>query len=482
LATAPTPAFVLAGTHSGCGKTTLAAGLLRAFRNQGLAVAPFKCGPDYLDPQLHRVAAGRDSWNLDGWFLEDGPLRDAFRQGAAGAPGTGCADLGLVEGVMGLFDGADPVSFQGSTADLARRMDLPVVLVVDGSGMGGSVAATVLGHQALWPDLELAGVLLNRLGGERHFRLQAAAIQAHTRVPVLGWVPASRTWRLPERHLGIYRPHELPDLEGALDRLAEELTATIDLNALRALARVPGAGAAADKQTIHRADDQAHPPSVPAVAAGDLPVALARDEAFCFTYADTLARLERLGVRWVPFSPLREGVPEGVAGIYLPGGYPELHARELAANGAFLEGLRRAGRQDRPLFAECGGYMVLAEALVDAEGRSHAMAGLIPGRARMTGRLQGFGYKRLRALGDNLLCRAGAEGQAHEFHHSVWEDGLAAPAWRAENLRGEAAEEGFARGNLLASYGHLHFGARPDWAETWVAGMRYHGTLRKVQP
>ena len=465
MATAPTPAFVLAGTHSGCGKTTLAAGLLRAFRRQGLAVAPFKCGPDYLDPQLHRVAAGRESWNLDGWFLEDGPLLDAFRQGAAGAPGARCADLGLVEGVMGLFDGADPVSFQGSTADLARRLGLPVVLVVDGSGLGGSVAATVLGHQTLWPDLELAGVLLNRLGGERHFRLQAAAIQSHTRVPVLGWMPASRTWRLPERHLGIYRPHELPDLEGALDRLAEELAATVDLDALRALARVPGAGAGvaagkqasgsagvvADKRAVYEAGDQTDETPVRSFATGDLPVALARDEAFCFIYADTLARLERLGVRWVPFSPLREGVPEGVTGIYLPGGYPELHARELAANGAFLEGLRRAGRRDLPLFAECGGYMVLAEALVDAEGRSHAMAGLIPGRARMTGRLQAFGYKRLRALGDNLLCRAGAEGRAHEFHHSVWEGGPAAPAWRTENLRGEAAEEGLARGYLLAS-------------------------------
>jgi cobyrinic acid a,c-diamide synthase len=242
------------------------------------------------------------------------------------------------------------------------------------------------------------------------------------------------------------------------------------------------AGKPTGQQAVYEAGNQADDTSVRSLATGDLPVALARDEAFCFIYADTLARLERLGVCWVPFSPLREGVPEGVAGIYLPGGYPELHARELAANGAFLEGLRRAGRLDLPLFAECGGYMVLAEALVDAEGRSHAMAGLVPGRARMTGRLQGFGYKRLRALGDNLLCRAGAEGRAHEFHHSVWEGGLAAPAWRAENLRGEAAEEGFARGNLLASYGHLHFGAQPDWAESWVMRLRYHGSLRKEEP
>ena len=450
-----TPAFVLAGTHSGCGKTTLAAGLIRAFRRTGLSVAPFKCGPDYLDPQLHQVAAGRPCWNLDGWFLDDPGLGEAFARGSRGA------ELGLVEGVMGLFDGADPVTFQGSSADLARRLGLPVVLVVDGSGVGGSVAATVLGHRLLWPELDLAGVILNRLGGERHFQLQAAAIQAHAGVPVLGWVAESGSWQLPERHLGIHRPWEVPGLEPALDTLAAAIAGTVDLDALRALARAP----------------EAVPASGLPPLAGGLRVALARDEAFCFLYADTLDRLERLGVTWVPFSPLRERLPMGVSGVYLPGGYPELHAAQLAGNGAFLADLRRAAAQDLPIFAECGGYMVLAEALVDLDGRSHAMAGLIPGRARMAGRLQSFGYKRLRALGDNLLGPAGSEGRAHEFHHSVWEGPLAAPAWCATDLAGAAATEGYARGNLLASYSHLHFGAQPGWADNWVARMRYHGPL-----
>jgi len=443
------PAFLLAGTHSGCGKSTVAAGLLRAFRNQGLAIAPFKAGPDFLDPMLHRAAAGRASWNMDGFFQDDPGLREAFARGGQGA------QLALVEGVMGLFDGADPVSFLGSGADLARRLGLPVVLVVDGQGAGGSVAATVLGHARIWPDLDLAGVILNRLGSERHFELQRAAIAAHTGVPVLGWVPERRDWCLPERHLGIHQPHELPDLERALDRLATGLAETVDLGRIRALAR-----------------PVRDLPRVEAVRTGPLAVALGRDEAFAFTYADTLDRMERLGVQWVPFSPLRERLPEGIAGLYLPGGYPELHGAVFAANGALHADLKAAHAAGMPIFAECGGYMALGEALVDLEGRTHAMAGVIPGRFRMTGRLQSFGYKRLRLLRDGLLGGSGAGGLGHEFHHSILEGPPPCPAWQAENLGGEGAAEGHAQGGLLAGYAHLHFGAQPHWAESWVAHLR----------
>jgi cobyrinic acid a,c-diamide synthase len=347
------------------------------------------------------------------------------------------------------------VTFQGSGADLARRLGLPVVLVVDGGGMGGSVAATVLGHARLWPDLDLAGVILNRLGGPRHFELQRASLEAHTDTPALGWIPKRKDWCLPERHLGIHQPQEVPGLDAALDRLAAGLAETVDLGRLRGLARPVTAL-----------------PWVEPPRGGDLPVALGRDEAFAFTYADTLDRLERLGVRWVPFSPLRERLPEGVAGLYLPGGYPELHAAAFSANTQLHAALREAHRAGMPILAECGGYMALGEALVDLEGRAHAMAAVIPGRFRMTERLQSFGYKRLRLLRDGLLGAAGDEGRAHEFHYSVREGALEFPAWRAEPLRGDGAEEGHAQGNLLAGYAHLHFGAQPGWAETWVARMR----------
>lgn len=443
------PAFLLAGTHSGSGKTTLTAGLLRAFRRQGVAIAPFKTGPDYLDPMLHAMAAGRPCWNLDGFFQDEAGLRDTFAKGSQGA------NLALIEGVMGLFDGVDPVTFQGSGADLARTFGIPVVLVVDGGGVGGSVAATVLGHARLWPDLKLAGVILNRLSGQGHFELQKAAIEAHTEVPVLGWVPKRPDWSLPERHLGIHQPHEIPGLDEALDRLGQGLSETLDLDRLRALA-APVAGC----------------PTVTAPTRGDLPVGLAWDEAFSFAYADTLDRFERLGVRWVRFSPLRDRLPEPLAGVYLPGGYPELHAETFSRNTGLHADLRAAHAAGMPIFAECGGYMALGEVLYDLEGRAHPMAGVIPGRFRMTERLQSFGYKRLRLLRDTPFGPEGREGKGHGFHHSIREDAPAAPVWHAENTRGQGEAEGHAEGGLVAGYTHLAFGAQPDWAEAWVARVR----------
>lgn len=447
------PGLVLAGTHSGAGKSTVTAGLLLAFRRRGLRVAPFKAGHDFLDPMLHAFAAGRSSWNLDGWFMDDAALAEAWSRGARDA------DLGLVEGVMGLFDGTGQ-GFEGSTAELAKRLGLPVVLVVDAPGMGTNAAAVVLGHAKLWPELSLAGVIFNRVGSEGHHALLKEAVETHAGVRSFGWIRSDAAFHLPERHLGLHRPGEIPGLGAALDGFAAGLEATLDLDGLQAMAAGPRAGSAPVTASV-----------------GDLPVALARDEAFCFLYQDTLDRLTRLGVRWVPFSPLRDRLPEGVAGLYLPGGYPELHAEALACRGDLFADLRRAAAHGLPIYAECGGYMALAEALVDAEGQSHAMAGILPGRVRMTGRLQSFGYKRLRALRDTLLCPEGAEGKAHEFHYSVWEDGASRPAWEAAGLRGGSAFEGHAEGALLASYAHIHFAAQPGWAERWVAWMGRHRHL-----
>jgi cobyrinic acid a,c-diamide synthase len=446
--TAPPPGLVLAGTHSGCGKTTLAVGLVRALGARGLVVAPFKCGPDFLDPQLHRAAAGRPCWNLDGWFMDDAALLDTYAQGSRGA------GLALVEGAMGLFDGADPVSFQGSSADLARRLGLPVVLAVDASAMGGSVAATVLGHARLWPDLDLAGVVFNRVSGPGHYALLRAAVKAHTEVKPLGYAAPCAGWTLPERHLGIHRPSEIPDLASALDALGVELAGTVDLDGLLALARpVPGGTAAA-------------PRARPGLAVG-----LAWDEAFSFAYPDTLDRMERLGVRWVPFSPLRDRLPEGLAGLYLPGGYPELHAAELAGNRDFLAALKAALDRGLPCYAECGGLMLLGESLVTVDGRAYPMAGALPGRAVMTGRLQHFGYRDLETRQDTLLAPAGSRARGHEFHCSRWEGGWAGDAYLSRPVHGEPGLEGFARGPLLASYAHIHFASAPTWAEHWAAAM-----------
>lgn len=443
------PGLLIAGSHSGCGKTTLVAGLLRELRYQGIKAAPFKCGPDFLDPQLHNVAAGRSSWNLDAWFMDDGALRETYTRGSCGA------DIAVIEGVMGIFDGADHITFAGSSADIAVRLGVPVILVVDAPGVGGSVAAIVLGHTRLWPNLNLAGVIFNRVSSEGHYRILKEAVEAHTDVTPLGYAIPSENWRLPERYLGIHRPSEIPDLDRSLDTLAAELASTIDVDALCALA--------APVPDVHIEES---------LSSEELPVGLAWDEAFSFAYADTLNRMERLGVRWVPFSPLRDRLPEGIAGLYLPGGYPELHAEVLSRNNEFRIQLKRVLEEGMPCYAECGGLMVLTEALVTLDGRSYEMMGVIPGRVRMTDKLQRFGYKELKTACDTLLSPAGGTARAHEFHCSIWEDAPVQNAYTTRSLGNMCQTEGYARGNLLATYCHIHFASAPAWAESWAARMR----------
>lgn len=448
-----TPAFLLAGTHSGSGKSTLCAGLLRAYRNRGCHIAPFKAGPDYLDPKLHKAASNHESWNLDAFFQDEEGLLESFERN------TRDADLALVEGVMGLFDGYDPVHFKGSAAHLAKLLDIPVVLVVDGAGVGASLAATVLGHKNLMPELHISGVILNRVSGAKHAELQQSAIVDHTGIPVIGYLPKQKNWSLPERHLGIHQPEEIQGLDQALDELAKVIEAHINLDALQTLARPV------------RSITDTHAPQPSKHLRVGLRVGLSLDEAFNFIYPDTLDCLERLGVEWVPFSPLRDSLPERLDGLYLCGGYPELHAEKLSQNQTILAQLRQAHQDDLPIFAECGGYMLLGECLTDITGQSFEMAGVIPGRFRMTERLRAFGYKHITAECDNLLAQKGEVGKAHEFHHSQLEALNPAPAWKAEGLSGKSHQEGYAKGNLLASYAHLHFGAQRHWAERWVKRM-----------
>ena len=483
------PGLLIAGTHSGCGKTTLVAGLLRAFRNQGIKTAPFKCGPDFLDPQLHHVAAGRSSWNLDTWFMDDEALRETYMRGSCGA------ELAVIEGVMGLFDGADHITFAGSSADIATRLGIPVILVVDASGVGGSVAAMVLGHTKLWPNLNLAGVIFNRVSNEGHYRILKEAVEKYTNVAPLGYAAPNAAWRLPERYLGIHRPSEIPDLDRSLDALAYELSKTIDMKSLCTLATPVSSFITPVIKHIHchAGLDPASRPILDSrfrgndgfdryrcqsniieetASSGELTVGLAWDEAFSFAYADTLDRMERLGVRWVPFSPLRDRLPEGIAGLYLPGGYPELHAEELSRNSEFRVQLKRALGEGMPCYAECGGLMVLTEALVTLDGRTYEMTGAIPGKTRMTEKLQRFGYKELEAANDTLLSPTGSKARGHEFHCSVWEDAPVQNAYITHFRGNNSQTEGYAQGNLLATYCHLHFASAPAWAERWVEQMR----------
>lgn len=450
------PRLVFAGTASGVGKTTVAMAVIAAFTGRGLTVAPFKAGPDYIDPTFHALAAGRPCRNLDGWILPHENLRALFARASTNA------DLSIVEGVMGLFDGRNEAGESGSTAELAKLLQAPVVLVLDVGKQARSAAATARGFQAFDPAVPLAGFVLNRVGSERHARLVRREVEAATGLPVLGVLPKSAKVALPERHLGLVPTQELGRAQEVLGQLSELAGQHLDLDGLLAAARQAGPILVETPELF---------PSEPlkSVNSG---LAVARDEAFSFYYEDNLDLLAAFGARLLPFSPLRDAaLPPDTGGLYLGGGFPELFAARLAANGALLADVRRAAADGMPIYAECGGLMYLAEALTDFEGSRHRMAGLLPCEVAMTDRRTALGYVRLRTQRNTLLCPAKTELRGHEFHWSrLSAGGEQANAY--EIIEPSPRSEGFANGNVLASYVHLHFGAEPDLARRFVQAMR----------
>jgi len=450
------PRLVVAGTASGVGKTLCAAGLIGALRRRGLVVQPFKCGPDYIDPGWHGVAAGRPCRNLDIWMLGEAGMREAFVRGCEKA------DVAVVEGVMGLFDGARFDSSAHSTADIAARLGAPVALVIDIAAAGRSAAATALGFARFDRATPVAAVALNRAGSEGHARGCAEAIAEVAGLPTLGWLPQSSELVLPERHLGLPLAAETVRRDSVLSAAANMVAEHFNLDALLGLASSAAPLSAPDRHG-------------PVTAPIDGPVlAIARDAAFSFYYEDDLDLLAEEGVRLVPFSPVAgERLPAGASGVYLGGGYPELFARELAANRALWRDIAALHERGAPILAECGGFMALTEALVDASGVRHPMAGLVPGVARMTPRLASLGYREATACADSPLAHEGETLRGHEFHFSVWE--IAAPpspAWRVEGpYMPEPAWMGHADRGLIASYLHVPLAQRPELARRLATAL-----------
>lgn len=429
---------MIAAPASGSGKTTVMLGLLRALTEEGVTVQPYKSGPDYIDPAFHRAACGRDSYNLDGWAMP-GALLDSLAARAVDA------ELALTEASMGLFDGvASPgQSGTGAGAEIAQRFGWPVVLVLDVSGQAQSAAATALGFATLVPELRIAGVILNRVASARHERLARAGMAA-AGIAVLGALPRAPALRLPERHLGLVQAEEHADLEERIAAHAAFVRAHLDLRALRALA----AGAPGDA-----APARIDPPAQR--------IALAQDAAFSFTYPHLLSGWRAAGTTLIPFSPLADEPPAADADlVWLPGGYPELHAGRIAAAGGFLTGLR-AHAETRPVHGECGGYMVLGEALIDADGTHHRMAGLLGLVTSYATRRLHLGYRRAtlaRRLGsfapDTTLL-------GHEFHYSsilAQPDPPLAAVTDADGLT--VAETGSVRAHVSGSFFHLIAAAR----------------------
>ena len=486
------PRIVIGGAGSGVGKTSLTLALAYALRRRGLRVQTFKVGPDYLDPSHLAQASGRPCYNLDGWMTSEGYVRSLFARASAGA------DIALIEGVMGLFDGASPSSSEGSTAEIAKWLDAPVLLVANAHGMARSLAALVKGFATLDAGVRLGGVLANQCGSARHGEWLAESLKAADLPPLLGAVARGSLPQLASRHLGLVTADAQSLPEATLNELADALERQAPLEPIMRMARsAPELNEAAREQReaplpsptepqicddlslteMHSRGRLCHTISqgITYLSPTKVRIGLAFDSAFHFYYPDCLELFEARGAEWARFSPLADSaLPEGLDGLYLGGGYPEEHAEALAANAPMLEAVRRFVGSGRPVYAECGGLMYLSQGIETREGRRHALAGALPAWTRMLARRKALGYVEAELTGPCALGEAGARLRGHEFHYSelteIAEDrGGWAPAWQVRRRRAAGAEtEGFRRGNVLASYVHPHFGSRPESVDHFI--------------
>lgn len=429
--------LVVAAPRSGAGKTTIALGLMRAFRRRGLAVQSFKCGPDYIDPAFHAVATGRPSYNLDTWAMAEGTLADLVARHAGGA------DMAVVEGVMGLFDGVahSGQTARGATADLAALFGWPVVLVLDVSGQTETAAAVAAGCARYREDVGVAGVILNRVSSTRHLALIAPAFD-RIGLKLFGAIGNDDALTLPERHLGLVQAGETADLERRLETFADALESSVDLEAIRAAARP------ALLQAAVGAASGLKPPGQR--------IAVAQDEAFSFMYPHLLDRWRAAGAEILPFSPLADQAPEaGADAVWLPGGYPELHAGVLASARHFHGGLRALAGRSVPIHGECGGYMVLGRGIEDVRGVHHSMAGLLRLETSFAKRSLHLGYRRARLLVDCPLGSAGMEIMGHEFHYASTLSAGDDPLVACRDASGASITEGGARqGSVSGTFFH----------------------------
>lgn len=439
------PRLVLAGTNSGCGKTTVTCAVLQSLVRRGLRVGAAKCGPDYIDPMFHSRVIGAKSSNLDSFFFD----RDTMRYLLA-HNGQDC-DITVIEGVMGYYDGLGLTSTRASTYETARETESPVVLVVNARGAALSVVAAVQGFLDFAPDNNVQGVILNGCSAMSYGAL-ARELESRLGVRACGYLPRLPECALESRHLGLVTADEVEDLREKLRQLSEAAEKTLKLDALLEIA--------------HNAPVLDFTPPVLPEKGAPVRIGVARDRAFCFYYEDSLDLLRQLGAELIPFSPLAdEKLPDGVQGLYLGGGYPELYAAQLEENHALRRQIRDAVHTGMPCIAECGGFMYLTESIA---GR--AMVGALPGDCFDTGRLTRFGYITATAQEDSLLCRAGEQVPMHEFHH--WDTPQPGDAFGAEKPSGKQWRCAYATDTLYAGFPHFHFYAKPVMAQRFLAACR----------
>jgi cobyrinic acid a,c-diamide synthase len=452
--TADFHSLCIAGTHSGVGKTTLTLGLMAALKHRGLAVQPFKCGPDYIDAGHHAKACGRTSRNLDSWMMGEEGVRESYARAVRNA------DAAVVEGVMGLFDGASANSPEGSTAHIAELLDLPVLLVIDARGMARSIAAMAQGYARFMPGLKFVGVIANNVAGERHARILRDALEAAGGPPLLGVLPREKHWVMPERHLGLISPTERGAGEEWFNDLSRGVEEHLDIERLlqSTLGRRP-------MDRPFQTDDRF-----------DVRLGIARDAAFHFYYEDNLDLLRSLGAELIKFSPLSDaGLPEDLDGVYIGGGFPEMFAQALEANLSMRRSIHDFAHSGGSIFAECGGFMYLCRSLTDTVGKNWEMCGVFDAITEMHNRRVRLGYVQAATIASGLFGGAGTELRGHEFHWSSlvekkdkWEPVFEVSGADGQNRRAT----GIRSGNLWASYIHVHFASNPGACRAWLRHLK----------
>jgi len=450
------PKVVIAGTHSGVGKTSVSLAIMAGLKKAGYRVQGYKVGPDYIDPSYHAVATGRPSHNLDDWMIGKEASQWLFQQTSQDC------DIAVIEGVMGLFDGFSATNDDGSTAKIAKMLKCPVILIIDASSMARSVAAIIKGFQTLDEEIKIVGVILNRVASQNHLGILKEAIEFYNQIPVLGAILRNEKIHIPERHLGLKTASENAELLQMMDELSrltninQENTIGINLEQILELAR-------------QYSDDD-----IPVnfnlektmIDAPSVRIAYAKDKAFQFYYQANLDYLKSLGVQLIPFSPIEDRqLPDNVHGLYFGGGFPEIYAQQLEENSSMRQAVREAIENGMPTYVECGGLMYLTEGIKTLEGKIYKMVGVIPGLVEMTPKLVNFGYCENELIKDCFLGKQGERFRGHEFHYSRWDAEGTESIHRVDKKRRQSSRnEGYQRGNLVASYVHCHFLSYPKRA------------------
>lgn len=487
--------FLIAAPHSGSGKTTISLGIMAAMRKWGLKVAPFKCGPDFIDPGYHRMATRCPSINLDGWMCPSAFVTHTFHLRASQA------DIAIIEGVMGLFDGLGASPMNGSSAQIAAITGAPVVLVVNVRGMAASAAALVKGFAVFDPRVKLAGVIFNNVGSANHEQLlKQAMAELLPEVTVFGCMPRDESLKIPSRHLGLVTAEDNPLPQEFLDHLVAVCEQHLDIEGLirleieidhNTLPPLQGKGRGGDGVegmiSASSQDEPNPPPNLPFEMGGtknsNLRIAVASDAAFCFVYEDNLRLLQEAGLEIVKFSPMNDtSLPDGISGIYLPGGYPELYANELAANKEMLQAIRNNVENDMPVYAECGGFIYLTEGMEgSADSPESNFVSIFPVRARMLPKRKALGYRQVELLTSTVIAAVGETARGHEFHYSEIAEmpDQIERAYMITRQEKQLGLEGYRYRNCLASYVHLHFGSNSSIAEIFHTACLNYKTVKK---